>query len=108
MDRKQWRYIIIRLLHKLLLKGELISWMKEEIIGCEDENYDSYKISWLIDPDLGRKPRKFHVFTSISLTKSQPAASLAAIIPFVSLSPIPNLSTLVSIYISIYISIYLI
>lgn len=72
----------------------------------EDENFNSYKISWLINSNFGGNPQKSCAFTSISLTRPQSAAILSAPVQFALLSSTPGLSTPGSANIPIY-SIYI-
>ena len=89
--RKQQRYTIARSIHDLLLEEEPTPWTEAEITACEeDENFDSYKISRLIDSDFGRKPQKSRTLTPTSLTGPPPAATLSAPAPFASPSPTPG------------------
>ncbi len=77
--------------------------METEIIICkEDKNFDSYKISRLIDSDFGKKPQKSCALIPISLTSPQLVAIPSALVSFTSLSPTPSPSAQVLANTSIY------
>ncbi len=80
--RRQKRYSIVRLLYDALLEEEPTPWMEAEITACEEnENFDSYKISQLIDSDFDRKPRKSRALTPTSPTGPPPVATSPTLAP---------------------------